>query len=208
MLSSGESTHAEIDGGWILPAPAARTPVHTRSVLCRSFLREDGLLEIDGRFVDTRPFEYDSEFRGICAAGAALHHMQLRLTVDSTRHIQALVSAMPGTPYAGCAEVNSNFQRLVGVSLGSGFRKILREKVGGSEGCTHIIALLDVMAAAAVQTFTSAGYAAQQAGQPRPARVLRIAQLVDTCHSYRAGSPLLRRMTEMSARAESTNSIG
>ena len=201
MVSSGEATHADLDGGWILPAPMAREPVHTRSIVCRSFRREDGLLEIDGRFIDTRPFEYDSEFRGICPPGAALHHMQLRLTVDSTRTIHALVSAMHATPYAGCSDVNANFQRLVGVSLGRDFRKVLREKVGGSEGCTHIIALLDVMAAAAVQTFTSAGYAAQKAGRPKPVRVWRTEHLVDTCYSYRTGGPVLQRMLERSAEA-------
>ena len=208
MVSSGEPTHADLDGGWILPAPAARVPVHTRSILCRSFRRDDGLMDIDGRFIDTRPFEYESEFRGMCTAGAALHHMQLRLTVDSTRHIHALVSAMHATPYAGCADVNPNFQRLVGVSLGRGFRKILREKVGSSEGCTHIIALLDVMAAAAVQTFTSAGYAALKPGQPKPARIFRIEQLVDTCYSYRTGSQVLQQMKDRSAQAERDSQNG
>ena len=46
-------------------------------------------LDIDARFIDTRPFAYDSEFRGHCTPGSALHNMQLRLTLDRERCIHA-----------------------------------------------------------------------------------------------------------------------
>jgi hypothetical protein len=29
-----------------------RQAVHTRSIVCRSFRRDDGMLDIDGRFID------------------------------------------------------------------------------------------------------------------------------------------------------------
>ena len=194
MTVPGEDLHADLDGGWCLPAPAPREPVHTRSIVCRSFRRDDGMLDIDARFIDTRPFGYDSEFRGPCAPGTALHNMQLRLTVDRERHIHALVSAMPGTPYAGCGEVNANFQRLVGLSLGRGFRKALRDRLGGIEGCTHMLALLDAMAAAAVQAFASNAYAPRRPGQAEPVRIWRLEALIDTCHSYRSDGPVMQRL--------------
>lgn len=193
-LSPGEEQHAGLDAGWVLPDPGPREPVCTRSILCRSFRRADGLLDIDGRFIDTRPFDYESPFRGTCHSGSALHHMQLRLTVDRNRHIVALVSAMPSTPYDTCPGVNPNFQRLVGLSLARGFRKALRERLGGVEGCTHITALLDTMAAAAVQTFASNAYAPRQPGQPEPVRIWKLDALIDTCHSYRSDGPVIERM--------------
>ena len=193
-LAAGEAQHADLAGGWLLPDPAPREAICTRSIVCRSFRRDDGLIDIDGRFIDTRPFEYDSDFRGVCAAGSALHQMQLRLSVDRSRHIQAVASAMPATPYEGCAEVNPNFQRVVGLSIGRGFRKALRERLGGVEGCTHVLALLDVMAAAAVQAFASSNYAPRQPGQPEPVRVWKLEALVDTCHSYRTGGVVMQRL--------------
>jgi hypothetical protein len=190
----GEATHADIAGGWILPEPASREPVCTRSIVCRSFRRDDGLIDIDGRFIDTRPFDYESPFRGVCHAGSALHHMQLRLTVDRGRHVVAVASAMPSTPYETCPEVNPNFQRLVGLSLGRGFKKALRERLGGVDGCTHVLALLDTMAAAAVQAFASNNYAPRRPGQPEPVRVFKLEALVDTCHSYRSDGPVMARL--------------
>ena len=191
MSDHPERLHRDFDSGWVLPAPGPREAIHTRSILCRSFRRDDGLLEIDGRFIDTRAFAYHSEWRGDCAAGDALHLMQLRLTVDRERRIHALQSAMAGTPYEGCAEVNASFQRLVGLSLGRGFRKALRERVGGSEGCTHVLALLDTMAATAVQAFASNAHAPRRPGQPEPVKIWRLDALVDSCHSYRADGPLV-----------------
>ena len=196
MAVPGESLHTDFDGGWLLPEPAAREAVHTRSILCRSFRRDDGLLDIDGRFIDTRPFAYDSVFRGRCQAGSALHNMQLRLTIARDRSIAALVSAMPSTPYEGCAGVNPNFQRLVGLSIAKGFRKAMREKIGGVEGCTHILALLDAMSAAAVQAFASAAYAPKKPGQPEPVRIWKLDALVDTCFSYRREGEVMKRLLQ------------
>ena len=69
MTSPGESAHADLDSAWVLPPPAEREAVHTRSILCRSFRRADGLFDVDGRFIDSRPFDYHSPFRGDCPAG-------------------------------------------------------------------------------------------------------------------------------------------
>jgi hypothetical protein len=194
MTTPGEDLHADLDTGWLLPPAAAREAVHTRSIVCRSFRRDDGLLEVDARFIDTRPFAYASEFLGECAPGAALHNLQLRVTVDRTRHVVALVSAMPGTPYGGCAEVNANFQRIVGLSMGRGFKRALRDRLGGTQGCTHMLALLEATAAAVVQAFASNAHLPERPGQPAPVRVFRRESLLDSCWSYRADGPVMREL--------------
>ena len=190
-ITPGESVHVEIDSGWILPEPAPREAVCTRSIVCRSFSRADAGIDIDGRFIDTRPFAYHSPWRGELQAGSVLHQMQLRLTLDRQRSIRSVVSAMPNTPYAGCPEVNPNFQRLVGLSIGRGFRKAMREKLDGINGCTHVIALLDAMAAAAVQAFASLANLPRAPGDPEPVRIFNVDALVNTCYSYRPDGPVV-----------------
>ncbi|MFN0182443.1 MAG: DUF2889 domain-containing protein [Aquabacterium sp.] len=197
MRSPGEDLHAGLDTGWILPEHDARTAVHTRSIVCRSFRRDDGGFDIDARFVDTRAFAYHSTWRGDCEAGAALHHMQIRVTIDRKRTILALHAAMPATPYDTCPSVQANFQRLVGLSLARGFRKAMRERIGGGEGCTHVLALMDAVSAAAVQTIVSTGHAAGQSDTTRRRGVYGLDELENTCWSYRSESPILLRMREM-----------
>ena len=98
-LAPGEALHAGLDDGWVLPEPEARQAIQTRSIVFRSFRRDDGLIDIDARFADTRPFAYDNAFRGACAEGSALHHMQLRVTLDRKRTIVEPVAArVPGRP--------------------------------------------------------------------------------------------------------------
>lgn len=186
-----ELLHADHDIGWVLPTPAPRERVHTRSIVCRGFRRADGLFDIEGRFIDTRPFAYRSESRGDVAEGKALHHMQVRLTIDSSRVIRELASAMPATPHWSCPQVNSHFQRLVGLSIAKGFKQALRERLGGIDGCTHVIGLLEAMAAAALQTFSSNTHAPRPSSEPRPVHVWKIDALIDTCYAYRRDGPML-----------------
>jgi hypothetical protein len=194
-----ELLHADHDLGWVLPAPEPRERVHTRSIVCRGFRRADGLFDIEGRFIDTRPFAYRSESRGDVDAGKALHHMQVRLTIDSARVIRALVSAMPATPHWSCPEVNANFQRLVGLSIAKGFKQALRERLGGIDGCTHVIGLLEAMAAAALQTFSSNTHAPRPTNEPRPVHVWKIDALIDTCYAYRRDGPMLEERARRAA---------
>lgn len=196
MLAPGETTHSAIDQGWLLPEPTERTAIQTRSIVCRSYRRSDGLIDIDTRFIDTRPFAYENDFRGTCPAGSALHNLQMRVTLDARRHIVAVASAMPATPYGSCTGVNPNFQRLVGLSVGRGFRKAVRERLGGVEGCTHMLALLDTMAAASMQAYASDRYAPRQPGEAPPPTVWKIDALVDTCWSYKADSPVIRQLRQ------------
>ena len=120
--------------------------------------------------------------------------MQMRLTVDRDRCIVAVASAMVSGPYDTCAGVNPNFQRLVGKSMASGFRKALRERLGGVEGCTHVLALLEAMAASAVQAFASRFHTPRAPGGPEPVRIFKPYALMDTCHSYRAEGVVMQRL--------------
>jgi hypothetical protein len=169
MLAPGETTHSAIDQGWLLPEPTERTAIQTRSIVCRSYRRSDGLIDIDTRFIDTRPFAYENDFRGTCPAGSALHNLQMRVTLDARRHIVAVASAMPATPYGSCT---------------------------GVEGCTHMLALLDTMAAASMQAYASDRYAPRQPGEAPPPTVWKIDALVDTCWSYKADSPVIRQLRQ------------
>jgi hypothetical protein len=72
----------------------------------------------------------------------------------------------------------------------------MRERVGGVEGCTHILALLDAMSAAAVQAFASTAYAPRRPGQPEPVRIWKLDALVDTCYSYRHDGEVMQRMRQ------------
>jgi hypothetical protein len=57
-----------------------------------------------------------------------------------------------------------------------------------------MLALLDAMAAAAVQAFASNARAPRWPGQAEPVRIWKIDALIDSCYSYRADGPVVQRL--------------
>ena len=121
----------------------SRRPMHTRSVQCDGFLRDDGLWEVEAWLRDTKPFlQPAGRFREELKPGDPVHDIRLRLAIDDTMTIYEAEATMTATPYPTCIEVQPILQRLVGESIGKGWREVVRRKIGRLEGCTHLSELL------------------------------------------------------------------
>ena len=135
-----------------LPPPIERTPVHTRTVVFRGYHRADGLYDIEAEMTDTKSYPHDTSDRGLLQPGDHVHGMAIRLTVDDHMKITDVAVTMPSTPFAECQGAKPPLERLVGRTLGAGWRKAIEETMGGIRGCTHLRELLFNMATAAYQT--------------------------------------------------------
>jgi hypothetical protein len=135
-----------------LSSAVAREHIHTRQVHCQGFRRGDGLWDIEGHITDVKTYGFGNRERGEVAPGSPIHDMSIRLTVDDTLTIQAVEAVTDASPYRICPNVTPNFQRLVGLRIGPGFRRKVRERLGGTEGCTHLVELLGPVGTTAFQT--------------------------------------------------------
>ena len=135
-----------------LPAAAARTPVHTRTVVFRGYRREDGLWDIEGEMTDQKAYPHHASDRGTLEPGDHVHGMAIRLTVDDAMKINDVAVTMPSTPFAECQPAKAPVALLIGRTLGAGWRNAIEEAMGGIRGCTHLRELLFNMATAAYQT--------------------------------------------------------
>ena len=80
--------------------------------------------------------------------------MLLRLVVNEQLDVLEAGSETRWMPYVGhCNDHDDAYARLVGLNLLQGFRKALRERVGGVLGCTHLTELAQVLPTAVVQAF-------------------------------------------------------
>jgi len=130
-----------------LPSPAVeRSHVHTRRIVCEAFERADGLWDIDANMTDAKT--YDTQ-RG--KAGAPLHNMWLRLTIDTEFVIRDIASAMDAYPQTACPLAVHPMRELIGVKIGAGWQGEVRKRIGGALGCTHLRELLAPMATTAMQ---------------------------------------------------------
>lgn len=175
-----------------LSPPVDREKQHTRTVTVDGYRRADGLFDIEGHLVDTKTYGFPNTDRGRIEAGEPLHGMWLRLTIDGDMLIHAAEAVTDHGPFTICKDINPAFDTLAGLRIGPGFRKQVRERLGGAHGCTHLVELLlGPMATTAFQTLYAererqgrAGDSAGPGGRPR---------ILDTCHALASDSPVVKR---------------
>ena len=135
-----------------LPAPAPRKPVHTRTLRFEGFLREDGLWDIDCELCDTKAEAVTLHERGLLPPGEPVHLLRVRLTLDDGFTIRAVQTASTKVPFREChIAADEPMQKLVGLTMGRGWRKAIEGAIGGVAGCTHLRELVFNAATAAFQ---------------------------------------------------------
>jgi hypothetical protein len=171
-----------------LPSPADREHIHTRQVHCQGFRRGDGLWDIEGHITDTKTYDFGNRERGQVPPGSPIHDMSIRLTVDDTLTIKAVEAVTDASPFSICPHVTPNFQRLVGLKIGPGFRKSVRDRLGGTEGCTHLVELLGPVGTTAFQTVMPLVqrdlYRRSQAGPGEAEKSRQRPSLLNSCYAF------------------------
>ena len=154
---------------------------HRRSIDVQIYARGNGLWEVDAHITDTRTAEIRMA-TGLLPAGAPIHDMLLRLVVDERFNIVEAGAQTAAMPYPGeCNSYGDAYARLVGLNLMRGFRQAVKERLGGTQGCTHITELALVLPTAVVQAFAGdvIDTRGDAADSEQPFQI-------DRCHALRA----------------------
>lgn len=175
-----------------LSPPVDREPIHTRQIECCGYRRADGLWDIEGHFLDTKFHDFRTADDQTIPAGAPIHQMRLRLTIDDSLTIVKAEAVTEDGPSVSCREIPEVYRRLEGLRIGPGFSRKTKELFGGIQGCTHLTELLGPLATTALQTLVQRFNRAEQQRQAeltggKPA-------LVDSCHTFRADGPVVARL--------------
>jgi hypothetical protein len=180
-----------------LPEPVARRPLHTRKITFEGFQREDGLFDLDAELIDSKSAPIHMHERGLLPAGGAIHHMRVRVTVDDTLTIRAIATAMDAAPFDNCQQAVDPVQKLVGATLGAGWRKAIESAMGGVAGCTHLRELLFNVATAAFQTIPIELSRQREArGEPRDPDA-PVPYFLGKCLSWDREGPVVQRVLPM-----------
>ncbi len=193
-----------------LSPPIGRQHLHTRRVVCQGFFRDDGLWDIEGRITDEKTYEHANEWRGALKPGDFVHDMSIRLTVDHKFTIVDVEAVTDKSPYRMCGDIAPDFRKLIGLRIGGGFHRAVRERLGGVHGCTHIVELLGPVATTAFQTVSSgkarelnrahrarsgakSGDLPKSADPAAPPKPRRKPYVIDTCHAWAADGAVVKR---------------
>jgi hypothetical protein len=180
-----------------LSQPAARTPLHNRTLEMNAYWRDDGLWDIEGRLTDRKAYSYESNSRGSVSAGDAVHDMYVRLTLDDSFEVVDVEVSMDAFPFSICNEVEPNFEALKGLTVGPGWMKSVRQRVGGKHGCTHVLEMFGPLATVAFQAIpTWKRQQVERGERPAPPKESdkRKPFFLGQCHSWAFDSPVVRDM--------------
>ena len=172
-----------------LTKPQPRKHLHTRDIQCRGYERDDGLWDIEGRIIDTKTYSFENFDRGGVASGEAVHHMEIRLTVDDDLVVQKAEASTESSPYSICGDMNHVFSTLEGAAIVPGWRGEVIKRMGGVKGCVHLTDLVTgPIAVTAHQTIQTARQRRKKGvpGKPPPQ--------LNSCHAYAQGSDIVKRI--------------
>jgi len=175
--------------------PTRRRHMHTRTIECNGYLRDDGLWEVEARLRDTNPFSQSaSRYRRELQPGDPVHDIALRLAIDDSMTIREAEAMMRATPYPTCIEVEPVLQRLIGERVGPGWRELVRRKIGRLETCTHLMELLGPAVTTLYQTMS---YGKKPEGRDTLENQQRLGErpfFIGGCHSWRTDGPIVADM--------------
>jgi len=172
-----------------LSPPVQRKHLHTRVINCEGYEREDGLHDIEARIVDTKTYALEEPMRGWREAGAPVHDMQLRLTLDRDMTVRDIEVTTNHAPYDVCPSVAPGYKALIGAKIGGGWRKAVAEAVGRTKGCTHVTELLMPAATVAFQTMGR--------WKSEPGAVQEKPAFIDGCKAWASDGPVVQKLFPM-----------
>ena len=159
--------------------------------------REDGLWDIEAELTDVKTYGFQVPNERPFPANEPIHHLKIRVTLDNKMVIQDIATSMDDIPHPECAGAPHGMHKLIGCTMGPGWRKVINEHVGGTEGCTHLREMLFNMATAAYQTLPAGQWHRRdQAGQPQP-EITKPPYHLGQCHSWAFDSPTVQRAYPM-----------
>lgn len=172
-----------------LTKSAPRKLAHTRVVTCQGYQRDDGLWDIEGKIVDTKPYRFQNRDRGgWIEADEALHDISIRLTINLELEVIDVDASIDYSPYNYCKSVSTLAGNLIGLKIAPGWTQKSKLAMGANRGCTHLTELLGPVATTAIQTIASAK---SRLGQSKARRSSNA--FLDSCHTYATDSPVVKQ---------------
>ena len=161
--------------------------VHTRQIVCRGYRRKDGLWQIEANVADEKGQAVPFLSRPTINAGELIHHLALTVVIDDDYQIRDARAQTLTAPWAACGGVDGDYRKLIGMRIGPGFSRAVREALGGHLGCTHLTDLLVQVGNTYMQASWPDRVARQRlsGNDPRQWPDQRTLSFVGECHAWR-----------------------
>jgi Protein of unknown function (DUF2889) len=165
-----------------------REHLHTRTISCKAFARNDDLIDIEGTLLDIKTYPMPLPERGIVPTGEPLHEMKLSITIDRSFLIRDASALTLHSPYRICDSINDSYRQIIGLRIESGFTQNIKRMFRGVNGCQHLTELLPTMATTAFQVM----WATKETYSNLDSEADKRATPLDGCHALRRDGDVVR----------------
>jgi len=167
--------------------------VHTRQITCRGYRRADGLWQIEASVADEKGQAVPFRSRPDVSPGELIHHFSLSVVIDDDYQIRDVAAETLAAPWPVCTDIAADYRKLIGLRIGPGFNRAVRDLLGGTLGCTHLTDLLVQVGNTYMQASFPDRVARQKLNGEDPRRWpdTRTLAFVDGCHAWRKDGPVL-----------------
>ena len=171
-----------------------RKLLHNRNISLKGYIREDDLFEIEAELLDTKNYNFQNHDRGIIKKNEPIHQMKIKLVIDENLFVIDAEAKTENSPYSICKNANSNFKKIIGLQIKSGWKREITKLIGGTYGCTHITELLSSVATAAFQTIYPYKTKQKNRNETKSENNQEKPLLLGTCHAFNTKSEVVKRL--------------
>jgi hypothetical protein len=182
-----------------------KSPVHERKLEVRTYPLENSQVVVEGWLRDER-LVFGFHRDGSPRPPGVVHLMGVRLLLgDFPVTILEAEAEMATIPHELCPTVADSIKKIIGLPIISGFSDEVRKRLGGVEGCSHLMHLVLAMAPAALH-----GYWAHLSREPQPVprsfdEIPGLPYLLNSCRLWKEDGPLIRQIKVMFEKQGSKN---
>jgi hypothetical protein len=115
--------------------------------------------------------------------------MWIRLVVDEDLVVKDVLAVTDASPYPICREAVAPLQTIIGEQIKPGWTNMVKERLGGAIGCTHLMELLMPLATAAFQTLSVVRLRRLEAVKTTTERPAKI----DSCYAFASHREVVHR---------------
>ena len=171
-----------------------RKLLHNRNISLKGYIRDDELFEIEAELIDTKNYDFQNHDRGTIKKDEPIHQMKIRLVLDDNLCVIDAEAITENSPYYICKNANSNFRKIIGLQIKSGWKRQITKLIGGINGCTHITELLSSVATAAFQTIYPYKSKQKNRNETKLNHNQEKPLLLGTCHAFNTNSEVVKRL--------------
>jgi len=172
--------------------------LHTRKMNLSTYDADDNCIVLEGELIDSNLIELTRISGDILKPGGIVHHMIIRLLVGPPGlTIKDAEAEMPHYPHEECIETRKSLEKVIGISIESGFSENVKKILGGSKGCSHLNALLITMGSEAVQGYYTKVLRTPYISVHDKYKKSETKKMKDKCFVFRKDGPTYNEMMKL-----------